>query len=881
MDWIFSAADLTFDWVSEQIKWFLSGVGLLIISYLKARKPKKKDDHLPPEDVALRTSYLNRILKEANILPLQGIDPKSASCDAETCLNLSAVYTALLTHSAGAEGKRDTFSPERSRLSALAALNKYQNLALLGDPGGGKSTFVNFVALCMAGKALEREDANLDLLTSPLPNDKGEDQDEKQPWEHGALLPVRVILRDFAAGGLPDTDESATADHLWQFIKKELEKAALGNYADPLYQELQKEGGILLLDGLDEVPEADSRRVQIKQIVEDFIGSFPRCRVLITSRTYAYQNQEWRIAGLPEVVLAPFTKGQIHRFIDRWYAHAAEIRGMNREDAQGRAVLLKQAIFNSRHLLELAVRPLLLTLMASLHAWRGGTLPEDREALYADAVELLLDWWETDKAIRDGSGNITMAQPSLMEWLNTDKRQIRNLLNELACNAHAEQQELRGTADIAQRDLVSGLLDISDNPNVRQKQLILYLSQRSGLLMPRGVGVYTFCHRTFQEYLAACRLTDDDYPFKVAELYRNDPERWREVALLAGAKAAAGAEFAIWALAGELCSKEPDDSDVSAGDIWGAHLAGRALAETASLDKVSSGNQKKFERARGWLLRIIKENLLPATERAIAGNSLACFGDPRFNPDQFYLPDDDELGFVNIPAGKFMMGSDKKRDKDARDNEQLHTVELSEYAMARYPVTNAQFRAFIRDSGYHPEGVWERYCKYDNHPVVGVTWDDAVAYCDWLTGKLGEQGYQGRVRLPTEAEWEKAARGTDGRIYPWGDEPDTDKANYGDTGIGMTSAVGCFPEGAGPYGILDMAGNMFEWCQDRCEGWSPVTDTYKDGVVDPVSHTGSYRVNRGGSWFIDARGCRSAFRYGLPPGDRDDYLGFRLVRSLP
>ena len=415
----------------------------------------------PKKTNALRTSYLNRLFEDTARLSLRGIDPKAAG-DPKAELNLDAVYTALLTLTPEEHERMEkegmTPRSETRRLSALALLNKHKRLVLLGDPGSGKTTFVNFVAMCMAGENLGKEHANLELLTAPLPNDEGKDQEERQPWDHGSLLPVRIILRDFAARGLPSVDQPATADYLWKFISGELGEA-FAEYARYLKDELLEEGGLILLDGLDEVPEADLRRGQIKQAVEDFASAFPKCRVLVTSRTYAYQKKRdkkenekkgWQLPSFTDAILAPFTKGQISRFVDRWYAHIAELRSLSIDGAQGQAVLLKRAIFGSERLYILAERPLLLTLMASLHAWRGGSLPEKREELYADAVELLLDWWEQAKIERDSNGKIKQAQPSLLEWLQVDREKVRYLLNDLAYQAHSAQPDHVGTADIPQ-----------------------------------------------------------------------------------------------------------------------------------------------------------------------------------------------------------------------------------------------------------------------------------------------------------------------------------------------------------------------------------------------------------------------------------------------
>ena len=775
------------------------------------------------------------------------------------------------------------------------------------------------------GEALGREEANLARLTEPLPqdDDRPRDRDEEpqsQPWSHGVLLPVRVVLRDFAARGLPPAGQPATAKHLWDFIAAELEDAALSDYEPHLAQEMFKQGGLLLLDGLDEVPEADSRRVQIKQAVEDFAATFRQCRILVTSRTYAYQQQAWRLPGFAEAVLAPFGAGQMRRFVDRWYVHIAQLRGLHADDAQGRAELLKRAIFGSDRLRALAERPLLLTLMASLHAWRGGSLPERREELYADTVDLLLDWWERPKVVRDAEGQVTVQQPSLAEWLQVDRARVRGLLDELAYQAHAAQPDVVGSADVPEGDLLGGLMRLSQNPEVRNNPALLvnYLSQRAGLLLPRGVGVYAFPHRTLQEYLAACYLTDRDYPDKVAGLARADPNRWREVALLAGAKAARGTASAVWSLVDALCYSDLHPQEEQAEpDAWGALLAGQALVESASLEQVSERYRVKVERVQAHLMRILEAGQLPAVERAAAGRALAKLGDPRpgvgLRPDG--LPD---IVWCEVPAGPFLMGSDKRRDPQA-DSDELphHKVTLPAYRISKYPVTNAQFTAFVQAGGYGERHYWTeaaqkevwskgqvkawndddpREGSYDfgdpfnlpNHPVVGVTWYEAVAFCLWLTEQLRrseELGDGEEITLPIESQWEKAARGGlppagggdrgGARIYPWGNDPDPNRANYDDTGIGTTSAVGCFPGGASPYGVEDLSGNVWEWCRTKWE------DGYKDYRDDNDLEGKALRVLRGGAFGNQAGFVRCAFRRGSIPGFRRGRGGFRVIVASP
>ncbi|MBK9233958.1 MAG: NACHT domain-containing protein [Anaerolineae bacterium] len=568
-------------------------------------------DPARPEPASLRRAYLNRVLEQAGALSLGGVDPRVAS-DAKARLNLAAVYTALLTQTQEFEersGHRTEVPREGQRLSAVAQLNRHARLVVLGDPGSGKSTFVNFVALCLAGEALGDRAANLALLTAPLPpeDDKArtwrdEKQEEKpQPWEHGALLPVQIVLRDLAARGLPAAGQRATAEHLWQHIVASLRAASCGEYEPFLRNELRERGGLLLLDGLDEVPEADQRRVQIRQAIEDFAASFPRCRILITSRTYAYQQQDWRLPGFVETVLAPFSAGQIQRFIDRWYAHIGELRGWDAANAQGRARLLANAVFGSDRLRSLAERPLLLTLMASLHAWRGGSLPEKREELYADAVELLLDWWESQRIVRDARGQPTNIQPSLVEWLKLDREKVRAVLHTLAYQAHASQPTLLGTADIAEEILVTQLLDASPTDDIKPKRLVEYLSQRAGILLPRGVKVYTFPHRTFQEYLAACYLTDHDFPETVAAASRAGP--------------IAGAKWLCWP------GPRPPGARLPPSGCWWMNCATRNQPRLATLPPtpgVRSWPDKPWWRSPTW-----DRSARPAAP-ASSGSSAAC-----------------------------------------------------------------------------------------------------------------------------------------------------------------------------------------------------------------------------------------------------------------
>jgi formylglycine-generating enzyme required for sulfatase activity len=270
-----------------------------------------------------------------------------------------------------------------------------------------------------------------------------------------------------------------------------------------------------------------------------------------------------------------------------------------------------------------------------------------------------------------------------------------------------------------------------------------------------------------------------------------------------------------------------------------------------------------------------------------------------------------EPEMILIPAGEFLMGSDPTKDEYAQHDEQpQHTLHLPDYYIAKTPITNAQYDAFVQATGHvstaekmgawdpkagklgshvkgfdwrQPEGPGTSFRERLDHPVVCVSWHDAVAYCDWLAELTGKP-----YRLPSEAEWEKAARGTDGRIYPWGDEWDPQRCNFGKdwewkgvrslfTSVVMrTTPVGHYsPSGDSPYGLLDMAGNVLEWTRSRHEDY-PYDP--KDGRED-LDGDDFWVPLRGGAFDKAPRWVRCASRFWPTSGYRSRAIGFRVVAS--
>jgi formylglycine-generating enzyme required for sulfatase activity len=246
-----------------------------------------------------------------------------------------------------------------------------------------------------------------------------------------------------------------------------------------------------------------------------------------------------------------------------------------------------------------------------------------------------------------------------------------------------------------------------------------------------------------------------------------------------------------------------------------------------------------------------------------------------------------EPDVVPIPAGEFLMGSDPERDAHAREEEQpQHRLYLPDYAIARTPVTNVQYAAFVRATGHKPPIHWRLLFwkrrrppkRLEDHPVVNVSWYDARAYCAWLSEATGRP-----YRLPSEAEWEKAARSTDGRIYPWGDTWEAGRCNAdGEREEESTAPVGAYPEGASPYGLLDAAGNVWEWTRSLWGmklrqpefkyPYDPADEREELGAPKTIR-----RVLRGGSFYNEHPMARCAARYRYSPANCFDSIGFRVL----
>jgi formylglycine-generating enzyme required for sulfatase activity len=355
----------------------------------------------------------------------------------------------------------------------------------------------------------------------------------------------------------------------------------------------------------------------------------------------------------------------------------------------------------------------------------------------------------------------------------------------------------------------------------------------------------------------------------------------------------------------------PDGAEATVDpQLWNALLGTEAKVRGGAVIRIAERGEND---AYGAALALVVEDAdYPFPRRRAAGSALGLIGDPR-TPTR-------EPAMVRVPGGPFLMGTLAEDEpkiireyRHARVQPRFvakempqHEVDVAEFEIGKYPVTNREYAEFVEATGRGKPASWTGVTYPEgksNHPVVRITHDDAVAYTEWLTKETGAQ-----FRLPTEAEWEKAARGTDGRLYPWGSEFDPDRCNTleGNTMAGLykkarpvynvvlrigsvvvdsgilgdrfdqalaTTPVGIYPSGASPYGALDMAGNAEEWVADRFS-------LYPGYPFEPEKYDWSAEdwVCRGGAWNRPGDVARTARRHGNFVGVGS--IGLRLARDV-
>ncbi len=750
--------------------------------------------------------------------------------------------------------------------NVIAEILRLRQAALLGEPGSGKTTTLWLLAVNLLETARQAPAAPLPLLI-----------------RLGRWTEAEQTLPAFMA-------------------------AQLGELGAQLETLLKEQRAALLLDGLNELP-VSQRKSKYPQ-VQWLIKQNPQLLAVISCRELDYKDNDLDL-GFDVINIKPLDPPRMLEFVQRdlgdelgermfWDELAKDTRQTYQrfmQEVAGQLAEPEQTFWNKDHLppgvywgwkrrdekndnsywenwlkrreepsgLMLMARNPYLLSMLDAEFEEARKLPDNRGDLFRAFVNRLLKRecdYLTDEAHKAALGG--------------EHEILTQKLAELAFAMQIRRNA--GTASDAWTALPkAAALDI-----LTERQLRL-AGNASILSLNEPV---RFSHQLLQEYFAAQFM---DIRFRAGELQAEklwprttwwQRTNWEEAAVLwAGLKTADCSQVVEW-----IAAANPE---VAAQCVVrsGAHTpdATRERLRTKWLDRLdqNSLNYDSQPQARAAVGRALGQTRLdnrPLDNRPGVG----------LNSDG--LPD---ITWIEIPDGEFQYGAEKQADdpewyKPAKP--QLLT--LSTFWISRYPITYAQFRCFAEDNGYGDQRWWEGLAaddddrqpaeqrfKFDNHPRETVNWYEAIAFCRWLSWRK-DGGYdlqkidEWKVRLPTEFEWEKAARGPDGQIYPYEGKFDTSKGNVRDTGIGQTSAVGIFPDGKSFYGVEEMSGNVWEWCLSAHD--KPQRDARKEKL-----DTDKTRVLRGGSWFDDNDSARAVIRGYGSPGDRDFNSGVRLAVVCP
>ena len=770
-------------------------------------------------------------------------------------------------------------------------------LIILGDPGAGKTSFLKYLALSLA----EGRSGEIGI---------------------GPRLPILVPLSAYAnrlAKG-----RAGLKDFLSDYYREDRELDL--PLKDLFDDSLEKGDALVLFDGLDEVRDEAQRRDVVERVVDFFCTHRKKGNhFALTSRIVGYREVRPQARGLRECTLLDFDEEDVEAFVTKWTSALEKAaKGQTQAaqvDAERERKELLEAIAHNEGVRGLAANPLLLTILALMKR-QGVSLPERRVELYRTYVEALLKEWNAARSLHRGDRQA----PNLIETVKV-----------LAPLAFWMQETSPGVGLARREDIERKLVQIyrdrgEEEPEASAQRLLEDVRGHTGLLLERGAGTFGFIHLTFQEYLAAVAIyldgqKGDQQVIESLKEHLGD-DNWHEVSLLAIGDFGINHQQDV--VAGRLLEGLIKESRGTPHEARAVILAGEAAVDVGRNGIAASSRKAIVEALLGTMTKPGRK--APASARAEAGRVLGKLGDPR--PEVMTL---EGMQFCEVPPGPFMIGEGKE----------LHEREVPYPCwMGRYPVTNAQFREFMEAEGYAVTRYWteaqaaERWksrrlvdgpifeteprqapadmgepYSLPNHPVVGVTWYECLAFGRWLTEQWRNEGIlpePWEVRLPSELEWEKAARGgmdvpesphfvgarglkhhleshlpsgtalirnpRPERVYPWGrrgaeDETTPERANYrSKERRGATNAVGVYPDGASDHGCEEMSGSVFEWTLNKYADYPYVPSDGRE-ILDATSDG---RVLRGGCFGLTAYFVRCAYRLWYEPGARYSYVGFRL-----
>ena len=738
----------------------------------------------------------------------------------------------------GPQGVNDVFRSENEET--------YRGALLLGEPGAGKTTAARQLAWRLAS-------ASVDPSSLGLPP---------------GICPVLLRFRELS--------DRAAAEQggLQQFLEESLFRrnapAGLQNPGTALWNSTSIPI-LWILDGLDEVVDHRVRK-RIADWISQTLADREQDRFLVTCRFAGFIRAGLALfEGFREFHVQSLSEADQQQFIAEWFGLVYERLAKPREQATDKAQRLLAKLAGSEYqtqkMRELTGNPMLLTVLC-LVFHDNEDLPRQRGEVYERCVEVLLEHWRKALYTAPTGARLQPLEPSA----------VREVLKQVAWFLHAEENRTAESQTLlaGQADEVLQLMNPEYRQSLTGRQFLDRVVEETGILAGETDGRLSFLHLTFQEFLVAqSAVARREAEFLGRQVAASD--WWLEAALLS---LQADREFCKAFFRSLLQQPQLDTRPKVLDDC----LAEAKFVEPEPFVEVVRAAAQRPERA-ARVLRSLEGRaqqmpaLADAAEQLLqggtaqlqqaardflqrAGRQVAVIG----SSEQTVFDERIQTTFVRIPAGEFYMGRKgaKKGDHDVR-----HPVKITRpFLLSRTPVTNAQYELYLKAKPESQRPVfWDnRRFNQPSQPVVGVSWDDAMKYCDWAGG-----------RLPTEAEWEYACRAGSEASYCFGNnDKQLDQYAWFDRNSGgSTQAVGL--KQPNKWGLYDMHGNVFEWCAD----WYRENWYEQSPVEDPRGpKAGPGRVLRGGCWSFYSGNCAAWFRDHIMPGYRLNNDGFRLARTL-